>query len=52
MSVESSLACVAAEVAVRRLPRLQVRAINTGRSLAAQAAFAIAAAAAAAGRTR
>jgi DegV family protein with EDD domain len=53
MSVESSFTYVAAEVAYRRVPGLQVSIINTGRSLAAQAALAVAAAeAAAAGRTR
>ena len=53
MSVESSFTYVAAEVAVRRVPGLQVSIINTGRSLAAQAALATAAAeAAAAGRRR
>ena len=53
MSVESSFTYVAAEVAVRRVPGLTISIINTGRSLAAQAGLAIAAAeAAAAGRTR
>jgi DegV family protein with EDD domain len=53
MSVESSFTYVAAEVAVRRVPGLTISIINTGRSLAAQAALAVAAAeAAAAGRTR
>ena len=53
MSVESSFTYVAAEVAYRRVAGLQLSIINTGRSLAAQAALAIAAAeAAAAGRTR
>ena len=53
MSVESSFTYVAAEVAVRQVPGLQISIINTGRSLAAQAALAIAAAElAAAGRTR
>jgi DegV family protein with EDD domain len=44
MSVESSFTYVAAEVAVRQVPGLQISIINTGRSLAAQAALAIAAA--------
>lgn len=53
MSVESSFTYVAAEVAVRQVPGLQISILNTGRSLAAQAALAIAAAeAAAAGRDR
>ncbi len=53
MSVESSFTYVAAEVAVRRVPDLNISIINTGRSLAAQTALAVAAAeAAAAGRTR
>jgi DegV family protein with EDD domain len=53
MSVESSFTYVAAEVAVRRVSGLQISIINTGRSLAAQAALAIVAAeAAAAGRAR
>jgi DegV family protein with EDD domain len=53
MSVESSFTYVAAEVAYRRVAGLHLSIINTGRSLAAQAALAIAAAeAATAGRTR
>jgi len=53
MSVESSFTYVAAEVAYRRVSGLQLSIINTGRSLAAQAALAIAAAEAAqAGRSR
>jgi len=53
MSVESSFTYVAAEVAYRRVSGLQLSIINTGRSLAAQAALAVAAAEAAqAGRTR
>lgn len=53
MSVESSFTYVAAEVAVRQVSGLQISIINTGRSLAAQAALAIAAAElAAAGRSR
>ncbi|MHB8574790.1 MAG: DegV family protein [Dehalococcoidia bacterium] len=53
MSVESSFTYVAAEVAVRQIPGLNVSIVNSGRSLAAQAALAIAAAeAAAAGRSR
>jgi DegV family protein with EDD domain len=53
MSVESSFTYVAAEVAVRQVPGLTISIINSGRSLAAQAALAIAAAeAAAAGKTR
>ena len=53
MSVESSFTYVAAEVAVRRVSGLTISIVNTGRSLAAQAALAIAAAeAAAAGRSR
>ncbi|MBI2755445.1 MAG: DegV family protein [Chloroflexi bacterium] len=47
MSVESSFTYVAAEVAVRRVSGLQISIINTGRSLAAQAALAIVAAEAA-----
>lgn len=47
MSVESSFTYVAAEVAVREVPDLAISIINTGRSLAAQAALAIAAAEAA-----
>ncbi|HLZ69231.1 MAG TPA: DegV family protein [Dehalococcoidia bacterium] len=47
MSVESSFTYVAAEVAVREVPGLAISIINTGRSLAAQAAIAIAAAEAA-----
>jgi DegV family protein with EDD domain len=53
MSVESSFTYVAAEVAVRQVSGLEISIINTGRSLAAQAALAIAAAElAAAGRIR
>ncbi|MGE0543138.1 MAG: DegV family protein [Dehalococcoidia bacterium] len=44
MSVESSFTYVAAEVAVRQVPGLQISIVNTGRSLAAQAALAIGAA--------
>src|SRR6476661_5577325 len=44
MSVESSFTYVAAEVAVRQVAGLKVSIINSGRSLAAQAALAIAAA--------
>jgi len=47
MSVESSFTYVAAEVAVRQVEGLEISIINTGRSLAAQAAIAIAAAEAA-----
>lgn len=53
MSVESSFTYVAAEVAVRQVPDLQISIINTGRSLAAQAALTIVVAeAAAAGADR
>lgn len=53
MSVGSSFTYVAAEVAVRRVPGLQISIVNSGRGLAAQAALAIAAAEAArAGRGR
>ncbi len=53
MSVESSFTYVAAEVAVRQVPGLQISIVNTGRSLAAQAALAIGAAdLAAAGSSR
>lgn len=53
MSIDSSFTYVAAEVAVRRVSGLEISIINTGRSLAAQAALAIVAAeAAAAGTTR
>jgi DegV family protein with EDD domain len=53
MSIDSSFTYVAAEVAVRRVPDLKISIINTGRSLAAQAALAVVAAeAAAAGKGR
>ncbi|MGH2588383.1 MAG: DegV family protein [Dehalococcoidia bacterium] len=53
MSVESSFTYVAAEVAVRQVPDLEISIINTGRSLAAQAAIAVVAVeAAAAGTSR
>src|SRR5947209_293438 len=52
MSVGSSFTYVAAEVAVRRVPGLQISIVNSGRGLCAQTALAIAAAeAATAGRS-
>jgi DegV family protein with EDD domain len=53
MSIDSSFTYVAAEVAVRKVSGAEVSIINTGRSLAAQAALVVLAAeAAAAGRGR